>query len=1108
MAYLRYLHGTIWGSCAFYSTEFDIDPGKMSFEFIPHFIIMKWSIARRDVLARNLKRPFSVDRFWKFFHLSMIRGSRYAVVWATRLGVSQTMFRKFVFYFAFASLWGFVSFPALAEEPVEAYLDALQERGYTEVALRYLDRMAKSDLVSKTFQQEVPYRKGEFLVNAARGTKVPARRQKYLNQAQDVFDQFITNSPDHPDVVLARGQLGNILVERARSLSKRTEGASADSQQELRTQAFELYQSAYEALTSSKGELGDQYKSLVSNREPEARQKLKQVKSQYVTTYLMLGRVLFEQAKTVEDQDPALYREKLTEATKAFDEVATKYRTYSAGLYATLYEGECYQLLGEHQRALSYFKELLQNSAQKSPIVRRLKTTALARAIESWLETDPTQGPDRAIQTSQEWIKVKRAGDERTPAWKEFQLSLAKAHWAKSKIANGEKAADRALASARSIVQELARRKSDVQGEAQELLVAMGRGDAPVASVPDDPSEVASFEEASEAAKAALGAMKLSNATVKILTAQLKQIRNPERRQEMETKLGEAEAEQSRQAAGALALFQQADRLAGSNIDGQQRVRYYLAFLYYTLKDYRRAAVIASHTALQYPDSVAAKECANVAIAARQRLYQELPEGPRSAQVEGIAKLGELLLSKWPDDPSANAALTTLIDVSLTKGDIAQAQKYLARIPSDSPKRGLAELRLGQRLWSEYRKLSAADPESRTPDEVEQRKQQAQSTLEQGLEHSKGQGASESAIRGALALAKIYVDSGRSEDALDLLNDPAIGTMALIQSQSRWLQSIPGLDVDGYTTAIRAHIASAGRSRDSITAAEDLLNGLRDTLKDAADGQARMMRIYVSLAQDLERQLAVAAPDAQDALAAGFESFLKKAAGNSDDLAVLNWVAQTFYSMGNGLVQAGSSSPEAQRYFTEASKAYSIVLARLAEKPDALPAVTVQQIRLRQATALRQTGNYSESIELFTKLLAEKSYLNIQVEAAKTLQQWGTNGGKSEALLWAIQGHQRDSKGKNRIWGWGRIAKLVASKEPYRDIFHEARYNVAKCRYLWAQKQAGNTQSKALSRASADLLATQKLYGLGTKTQKQRYEQLMRAIQKSLGQPAKGFAAP
>ena len=126
-------------------------------------------------------------------------------------------------------------------------------------------------------------------------------------------------------------------------------------------------------------------------------------------------------------------------------------------------------------------------------------------------------------------------------------------------------------------------------------------------------------------------------------------------------------------------------------------------------------------------------------------------------------------------------------------------------------------------------------------------------------------------------------------------------------------------------------------------------------------------------------------------------------------------------------------------------------------------------------------------------------------EAAKTLQQWGSSG-NADGYRKAILGDRPGSNGKNLIWGWGRIAKAVSGKDKYRDTFHEARYNIAMSRYKFALSQSGAKKTELLKRAKADIIATKRLASLGGKRQEQRYESLLKAIQKSLGEKATGFS--
>jgi len=562
----------------------------------------------------------------------------------------------------------------------------------------------------------------------------------------------------------------------------------------------------------------------------------------------------------------------------------------------------------------------------------------------------------------------------------------------------------------------------------------------------------------------------------------------------------------------ALSLFERAAELATEdNRDDLNSVRYYLAYLYYTQQRYRRAAVLAGFVAVRFPDSVAAPECANVALAARQRLYQAAALEERQVQSNQIARLAELMISKWPGQPQAESALSTLLDLTVQKGDLQQAAEYLNRIPTNSPRRARAELRTGQAVWRAYLKGVMAQQTGELTTELTQLnrlKKQAQQILAQGIARVGSSKPNESVIRSALSLAQIYVDSGQPEDALELLNHANFGAITLAENQSPWVKRVSGLAVEGYRTAIRAHVAAAAQStkaQESIRAAKDMLEELRDQLKGLPNGQQKMISIYVGLARDLERQLTVASPETRRVLSNGFESFLKTAAEGTQDIAVLNWAAETFFSLGKGMLRGRKSSPEAQRYFSQASKAFDRVLSLAESMPQQLSPDGLNQVKVRQAISLRQLGNYQRSVNLFADVLGRRNkILNVQIEAAKTLQQWGATGNPQGYWL-AVQGAKPGADGRNVIWGWGKIAKTVSKNSSYRDTFHQARYNAVFCRYRFALSNSGAKQNELLDRVKADILATKKLFDLDDTKRHEQYESLLKTIQKSLGETAVGF---
>ena len=1020
------------------------------------------------------------------------------------------MVRKLA-YLVVAISW-FVVVPSVASaaEPIFDFLDALTERGHHDVALIYLDRMSSSRLAPVDFKDELDYRRGLLLADLTRRQANPTLRQQRLGEAEEAFERFLDARPSHQLAPLARGQLGNLRVERARSLLTRA-AEDTTNRQTLEQQAREIFAEAHTYLLQSQEDIARQLRPLNARRDREVAEQRDALRAQYVQTKLAAARVLFEQADILQD-DQQQFEQKLTEAAAAFEEVAQKYRNWSAGLYAVLFEGECYQRLGEHQRALTYFAELLQNK-DNSPPVRRLKTKALTLSIKSWLH-DKQNGHNRAIEMTKKWLALTRGSEDEDSAWAELRLGLARAYQQRSTKANKDIEAARALSEARKHAEEVARIRGPFQKEAQQLLVALGRGDdQQVTNV--DPEAAANFAQARDAAKQALDEMKYAEAATKILQSQLNKIADPTTRDEIIQRLEASRDKAAELAQQAKKLFERAANLATpADRHDLNSVRYYLAYLYYSQGQYRHAAVLASFVATHYPDSVAARECASVALASHQHIYQQLDATNRQAQAARIARIAELMISKWPGQSQANAALTTLLDVSVQQGDLENAERYLAKIPPDSPRRAAAELRTGQALWRAYLKGAAAQQAgqpTRAADQLERLKSRAQQMLAQGIAHVRQEPPNESTLRSALSLAQIHLDLGQPEEALGLLDDAVFGAITLIDRGDPLASSIPGFAVEAYKTAIRAHVNAAASSSDteaSINAARGALDELRTRLSSQPDGQQKLISIYVGLARDLERQLTVASPQTRRALSIGFETFLRSAAGATADVSVLNWVAETFYRLGRSF-QQNKDSDQARRYFSEASASYEKILKLERQQPGQVSPKALIQVRVRQAITSAALGRFPQAVELFAQVLGQReAILNIQVEAARVLQAWGDSG-NPQGYLKAIGGDRPNSSGRNVIWGWGRLASavartdLLAKNASYRETLYEARYNIALCRYKYGLAKP-TTKQESLQRAKHDISVTHQLYDLD-RSRKKQYETLIKAIQRDLGEKAIGL---
>ena len=194
---------------------------------------------------------------------------------------------------------------------------------------------------------------------------------------------------------------------------------------------------------------------------------------------------------------------------------------------------------------------------------------------------------------------------------------------------------------------------------------------------------------------------------------------------------------------------------------------------------------------------------------------------------------------------------------------------------------------------------------------------------------------------------------------------------------------------------------------------------------------------------------------------------------------------------------SGTTSTRGHALAQRAMELYVQVL-----KSESLSSQLRSVLQLRVAIAKRELGDYNGAIEEFVKLLNEnEKQLHVQIEAAKTYQQWGKRSDKN-AYKKAIRGsHAIAVKGgKNLIWGWGRLTQILAGNAKYRELFHESRYNLALCRYEFAMKSGKTDKQKSLQSARNELILTTRMYpDLGGPDRKKQYEALLKKVQLALG---------
>jgi tetratricopeptide (TPR) repeat protein len=834
----------------------------------------------------------------------------------------------------------------------------------------------------------------------------------------------------------------------------------------------------------------------------------------------MLLRALVREdtAESVAAGSPA-YKKYLEEASQQYEEIHSKYRLLLVGPYSRMYQGRIKRKLKQFDDALSLFGDLIAEEDER-PEYRLLKTKTMIEAMPCWL--DPSQKKyAQACDTVRPWLAAARGKEASDPDWVQLKLELARAlklYGEAQQASDGkEPTAESLFRESKKLAGEVAKLPGDMQRDARALLATLPGS---TAEEPGDDVQYKTFTEARDAGKEALDAMQTASFTIGILPKRIAQEKDPGRKQEMQQQLEEAQQAVPVMRDKSLRAFRAAVRMARPDtpVDDLNVVRYFLCYLNYTRGDYLDAAVIGQFVSRHYPDSAGGKQCAKIAMAAYLKLYSESQEEDKQFEAQRIIEVADYIAGRWPEEPEAAEALSTLIVFMIRDGKLDDAVEYLQSIPVDSPKRGTSELKTGQAMWSSYRRgvlelqrweadgpPAGVDPAAREK-ELEQLKQLAEKILTDGVTRMKGTGViDETMVSAVLSLSQIYIDTGEPVKAVALLEDEKVGALTLVDTKNPAAQG-EGIPEEIYRTALRAYISSLG-SGDPSQSEKMLQNAERvmRVLSEQMD-QEKLSNTYIKLARDLQESIEVARAGAKDAQMKGLGIFLQKVAAESNDFSVLNWVAETYYNLGSERDKGqGAVDQQAKEYFKLASDTYAKMLS--ASIPDRYR--TTIQVRL--AMTQKRVGDYDAAVKTFLNILKDNNLLlNVQMDAAMTLHQWGVNAKDPQRLESAIRGMQYDSKlRKGIIWGWIQISNSTARQQRFQKTFYQARYNLALSRLELARAQSGDQKHETLLQAKKDIVLTEQLFPLGDETSgsdlEAEFDKLLKRIQSELKERPTGL---
>lgn len=967
-----------------------------------------------------------------------------------------------------------------AGERSHAFIEGLRQRQYFDTALDYLESIRNSRLADASFLDVIDYEVGITLMESSLLLPM-VDREKRLNEARVAFDKFVTVHSQHWLAIEAQAHLANLLVNRGRlkmALAARFKRTPEDKEQ-LWTEARALYQDAQKLFViidkSVSNKLKD-YKT-IDYRNPHQVAQRDQLRTDSMHARLALGSIIYEIARTYEP-DSDEYKENLAAAAKHFAEYAEKYSKWVGGYYALVDEARCYQELGNYAKALDLLTQVREKEEFHEGF-HRVRSVATMLAIRIAMLPEVKQYK-KAMDFYEYWetnVAQRKETTEEALAIKCLtgEASLEYARSVKVDSLQAVKHRSNLLQQAKDLFVFVTEHPSEYRRRARIKLA-----DPLLSGRKPRPGTAGTYAEARDRARIAWDRLRGHD-------------------------LDPGEEPELRTEALRNFRFALAHTPSDVEIEDLNSIRYYLAYLYWSSRKYYDAAVIGEFLARHYPNRAEAQQAAKLAMASYSKILDESASSEdQRLEKDRMVGIAQFITDRWPNSSAADEAWMILIRVAIKDNELEKATEYLSHVSQQSPRRGETELLTGQTLWTAYLDAMYRPKANRLPEsKMSEMFSEAQKALEDGVARMRkpvdaGGQVSESLATAVLSLTQIYLELGQPEKAIQWLDDLEIGPYTLIVAKHKIVRS-GNFRVETLKAAMRAYVAAL-----QLDHLEETMGRLE---KDA--GEANLSQIYLILGRQLNKSLKkIRAENDKEKTAhvvQGFTALLDHLVArplNETDFDTLYWAADMYANLASDVDSNNRRLlPAATNFYRKAVKTYRAILkASLANPKFAPEREAILNVRMRLADALVSLGEYGPAVDTLVEVLkVQGNLIEPQRKLAYTYQAWGEENPKTY-LLAIHGGSSGKQQGASLAWGWGGIARHAMSDESHQDLFHEARYNLALCRSLYAMSKLGQQRIDLLNQAERDISILYRLYPkMGGKEWFDQYDALLRKIQRLLG---------
>lgn len=1011
-------------------------------------------------------------------------------------GRDRSMIRKLGFSHLVVLACTLLGAETTAGEPAKEFAARLRTAGYFDTAITYLDRVERMPGVPAEFLEAIPLEKAQTHIDAAVAARTASERDSYFVAAEAELKSFLQRS-QHPRLSEAHLQLGKLQLLRARQLMLVAE-PDDQSRSAARTSYLAAANTFQEIETRLRGQLEEMKGQRIDTaKEPEKAALRDQYRFEFLQALSFGAEAKQLAAET--HPEPASDGKPLLEAALAtFIELSDKYGGYLQGAQALLNRGQIQRLLGQDTEAIDSFLRVLEQP--DIPQLRPARLRAMTSLVEMRLAATPPQITE-AIGQAKPLVDAARPDERRLAEFGELQVALAKAYFAESDKTRGDGKPAEAkrirTSQARPLLASAVKIPGAHEPVAREMLAELG-------FEPEESTTAKDFTQPKSLAEAVTQAKELLQVDKQLTdTRPLVAQRVEAGGEEATSATGELERI-DQQIADGLALSVQVLRaalgLGDRDPETVQEAQFLLAYSLFRRGQAWEAAAVGGHlsrTAAGRPEGLRG---GRIALSSLQSLARELPSESRAGVVRQIESLGEHLIRSWPSDSQAAAAQGVMIQLALDDNRWDDARQLINRMP-EGEERLFYQRLMGQLLWNRSLILR----QENQPEAADALLPDAATELRAGLAGLAEPPSVAEPLQAALVLAKVELRLGNPAAALAALDDPKFGPVALLGSVAEpsetYRSDLHSVELQSVVGVMTTGDDDTGQL---LSRATQVMDNLRDSVADKTDANERLVRIYLGLARDIRDQLDAADPTRKAKLIAAFKVFLDSIATSTNEPTTLQWVGQTLMQLGES-----SMGPQDTRAQGQASELLSSATRTLEDLARRLGDETPATLKFQMGRGFRLSGEYKKAIDQFEEILSKTPMMiDAQIEAARAYEQWATSlepRFASKAFESALMGARPGSDGKNIIWGWGRISRLLSGKAEFRDTFFETRYHIAFCRFMMGKHSQNN---RLIEQAVADIQQVAALYPeLGGPQRRRDFDLLLKEIQKALGKAPDGLPA-